>query len=261
MPSALRRHSRDVDPASLAASLERDGGAIVQRFLEPEVVSALAEDYDRELAAVDWCNTKGGLTDTFFGARTKRLHGLLGKSPHFAEAVAHPLLAALCEHFLRPLAHDFRVSTGELMAIGPGESRQALHRDADSWFHYPPPRPEILVSANLALTDFRTENGATVLVPGSQAWEPGRKPTDDDALDHAEMERGDALVYTGNVFHGGGRNETEETRIGLYWGYIPSWLRPLENHVVTNGLPAIEKAPKRVQELLDYKPEGWDAFP
>lgn len=257
----LDRHEPDASPLDVAASLERDGAAIATGFADPELVDALAKDYARELGAVDWGNTEGGLPDSFFGIKTKRLHGLLRRSPHFARLLEHPLAVALCEHFLRSNARDFRVSTGELMAIGPGESRQVLHRDADSWHYYPAPRPEILVSVNLALTDFREENGATVLLPGSQSWEASRKPAGDEAVGFAEMRRGDALVYTGNVYHGGGANRTDATRVGLYWGYIPSWLRPLENHVVTNGVEAIEATPPRVQELLGYSKAGWDVIP
>ena len=40
-------------------------------------------------------------------------------------------------------------------------------------------------------------------------------------------------VDSGRVIHSGGANDSEHTRIGLYFGYIPSWLRPIENSAVT----------------------------
>ena len=49
-------------------------------FLEPELLDALSDDFNRALADEPWCNTKQsggeGETDTFFGLKTKRLHGL-----------------------------------------------------------------------------------------------------------------------------------------------------------------------------------------
>jgi ectoine hydroxylase-related dioxygenase (phytanoyl-CoA dioxygenase family) len=131
-----------------------------------------------------------------------------------------------------------------------------LHRDADSWLRLPPPRPEILASANVALTRFTEENGATVVVPGSHRWPRERKAEPAECA-RACMPRGAALLYSGEVLHGGGRNDTDELRIGLYVGYLASWLRPIENHLITNGLEAVRAAPEPVRKLLDFTAEGW----
>ena len=257
----LERFTVGDPPETIFAALERDGGVVVHDFAAPDLVGALAADYRRALDPEPWGNTDSGLPDEFFGRKTKRLHGLLAHSKHFADVLVHPLASGLCDHVLAPRTREYRLSTGELMAIGPGESRQDLHRDADSWRYFPQPRPEILVSVNLALTDFHEANGATVVVPGSHRWPAERRPTDTDAVAFAEMPRGSALLYTGNVWHGGGANRTEATRVGLYWGYLLSWLAPLEQHWVTNGREAIQAAPEPVQRLLGVSPDGWHVFP
>ena len=71
------------------------------------------------------------------------------------------------------------------------------------------------------------------------------------------MRRGSVLLYSGDVLHGGGANRTDEIRIGLYVGYILSWLRPIENHLVTSGIDAIRNADPRAQRLLDFTPDGY----
>lgn len=250
---------RDAPAAEIAAALARDGAVIVRDFLDSRWVDELERDLKPHLDAVDWCNTESGDRDEFFGHRTKRLHGLLARSPRFGDFITHPLLEALCERILKPRCRDVRLSTGELMALGRGETNQTFHRDADSWMYFPEPRPEILVSVNAALTDFSEENGATRVVPGSHRWPRERRPGEDEVAS-AVMPRGSALLYSGNVLHGGGANRTEQVRVGLYAGFLLSWLRPIENHLVTNGLECLRAAPARVQRLLDYSDGGWQVI-
>jgi ectoine hydroxylase-related dioxygenase (phytanoyl-CoA dioxygenase family) len=166
----LEHFSAEAPVEDVIAAVDRDGAAVLDGLLAAEQVDALAGDFQPHLDSVPWCNTLATDHDEFFGLKTKRLRGLAARSKRFSELIALPRLVALAEHRLLPHARDLRLSTGELMALGGGESEQALHRDADSWHHAPRPRPEILFSANVALTDFRLDNGATVVVPGSHRW-------------------------------------------------------------------------------------------
>ena len=255
----LQRFGRTSAQEEIWKALETDGGAIVEGFVPAETVDRLLADFQPHLDAVEWCNTETGDFIEFFGQQTKRLHGLLARSPGFSEIVTDPLLKAMCDHFLKARCHDYRVSTGELMALGPGEKGQMLHRDADSWLYFPQPRPELLVSSNLALTDFTSENGATVVVPGSHLW-PAERKYNGEPTAKAIMPRGSALLYTGNVLHGGGTNTTDATRIGMYTGFNLSWLRPLENHLITNGEESLHQAPADVQRLLGMTESGFEAL-
>lgn len=252
----LERFNRDAPHADVLAALDRDGAGILEGLVSPAEADALAQDFRPHLDAVPFCNTTGTDKDVFFGLKTKRLHGLTARSKRFGELIVHPTLLALAERTLLPHARDLRVSTGELMALGEGEGSQALHRDADSWYAMPRPRPEVLFSANVALTEFNLANGATVVAPGSHRWPPDRA-VEPGETEQVVMSRGSALLYSGEVLHGGGPNTTEELRIGLYVGYIASWLRPIENHVLTNGLDAIRRTSERAQQLLDCGHGGW----
>ena len=243
-------------------AIEKDGGAIAKDFLPKKIVDELVRDMTPHLDAVDWCNTDAtdDVGDTFFGLRTKRLHGLPARSARVSDILLHPIFQAMSEHFLKPRCRDVRFSTGELMVLGNGESDQILHRDADSWAYFPSPRPEVLVSVNVALTDFTADNGATVVIPGSHVWDADRKAKPEEATS-AIMTRGSALLYSGNVLHGGGSNRTDEIRIGLYCGLLLSWLQPLENHLITNGIDAIRALPEEVRLLCGYSEQGWDVIP
>jgi hypothetical protein len=255
----LATHPASAPADQIFASLEQDGATIVTGLLAAPTVERLVADFTPHLDAVAWGYHDAGDPDDFSGRQTKRLHGLLARSPALGDVVGHPLLRAMCERFLRPHARDYRISTTELMVLGGGETNQMLHRDADSWRYFPKPRPEILVSANIALTDFTAKNGATVVVAGSHGWDPKRAATEAERS-AAVMPRGSALLYSGNVLHGGGANETDDVRIGMYLGYLLSWLRPIENHTITNGAEVLAKLPPETQRLFDYSPNGFDLF-
>ena len=255
--TGIQRFTASSPREQIWQALAEDGAAIVESLIEPALVDRLAADFAPHLEAVPFCNTPAGeLSNGFFGHRTKRLHGLLARSEAFGQVLQHPLLLDMAKHFVRPNARDLRLSTGELMALGRGETPQMLHRDADSWLSMPAPRPEILASANVALTDFTEQNGATVVVAGSHGWPRERKAEPGECA-QACMPRGSALLYGGEVLHGGGRNETEDLRVGMYIGYLASWLRPIENHLITNGVEVVRSAPEPVRKLLDCTEDGW----
>jgi ectoine hydroxylase-related dioxygenase (phytanoyl-CoA dioxygenase family) len=245
------------------AILERDGGLVIDGLFDAEVVEQLATDFQRELDDVPWGNNdepdQSEAEDVFFGYRTKRLHGLIARSSAFERVLTDEFALACANRVLGDYSKDVILSTNELMAIGAAEVQQAFHRDGDTWRHMPQPRPELLVSFNLALTDFTADNGATVVVPGSHRWDRSRKPMPDEVA-RAVMPKGSALLYMGEVLHAGGANATGQTRIGAYFGYIPSWLRPLENCYVTLTEAAMRALTPAAQRLVGYSETGFQVI-
>ena len=98
----------------------------------------------------------------------------------------------------------YRARGAQVIAIGPGETSQAIHRDQWAFDFFPFPKGyEVQCNTLWALTDFTEQNGATRVRPGSHR--------DDDRLEYtvadtepAEMEAGSVLLYTGALYHGGG---------------------------------------------------------
>ena len=237
-------------------ALSDDGAVVVTGLFEPPVVHEISAAIHRALDAVAWCNTADeGYGADFFGHKTKRLHGVLQYSPHIEACLMHPVALATAQRWL---GHKPQFSTGEVMAIGPGERQQDVHTDAGSWrrAHLP---GELLFSMTIALTDFSASNGATMVAPGSHRWEPQRAYSAADFVP-AEMARGSALFYSGNALHSGGANQTDTTRVGLYIGYIPFWLQPLENPVVTHPPGFLDGLASATQQFLGYHPQGFQAL-
>ena len=240
------------DLQEILQALERDGGVIVRNYIDAPLCSRLRKDFTRGIEEEPWCNTDGPGEDEFFGLMSKRLHGLLRHSTAAAATLTHPLACAIAGQLH---GSGFTASTGELMAIGPAEIKQSFHRDGDSWHRAELDR-ELLISVNIALTPFTRDNGATVLIPGSHKWPHGRKPVAEDVA-YAQMPAGAALIYSGRIFHSGGANTTADIRMGLYWGYIPGWLRPLEDFTVTLGEALLRDQNPEVQALLGYSTSGF----
>jgi ectoine hydroxylase-related dioxygenase (phytanoyl-CoA dioxygenase family) len=237
---------------ALLDAIDRDGGVIALDFLSAPRLAELRADIERAMAGMQWGHNDEDAPDAFSGLTTKRFRGLPKYSDHVERLLTDARLLSLAR---RRLDDRIIVSTAELMAIGPGEVRQRFHRDGDSW-HRAGLERDILFSANVALTDFRRANGATVVVPGSHRWERFRAPTDDE-IAYVEMPAGAALLYSGRIVHCGGANATTDARIGLYIGYIPSWLRPIENFAVSVGSDRLERLGSETRDLLCYRRSGF----
>lgn len=250
------------DQEAILAALEQDGACIALDVLSNEACDSLLADFSPHLKELNLGVDELGYREEFYGAQTQRLHGLFSKSASTEAVLVQPLMLALCQKILieSGLADDVRLSNAELMVLHQGQTQQVYHSDAASWkLAQQLESRELLLSANYALTDFTAENGATCVVPGSHRWEAGRKPSPIETC-QAIMPQGSVLLYTGNVLHAGGANTTSEARTGLYLGYMASWLRPLENHLLTNRAEDVLALSVRAQQLLDVTPGGFTVY-
>jgi len=259
----LLHFNRDTGITKLVEAISRDGGCILDDLFSPEFCDQLVADFVPHLQDTDWGIDELGYRDNFYGIKTKRLHGLFSKSPGMEQVLTHPVFLGIAKKMLveSKLANDIRLSNAELMVIGQDQTNQEFHTDGTSWrraqsHEYP---QEILFSTNIALTPFTATNGATRVVPGSNHWDSFRQPEEAEIC-LATMSQGSVLLYSGNVIHSGGENREMVQRIGLYQGYVASWLRPLENHLITNQPADIAALSAEAQNLLDVTPAGYTVF-
>ena len=113
---------------------------------------------------------------------------------------------------------------------------------------------ELTISCMFALSDFRKDNGATAVQPGSQRVASGvrREAADDFETVYAEMPAGSGMIYTGKVIHGAGQNITDELRYGLHVSFVVGWLRPEEASPLMVDQQRAASLPQRARELLGY---------
>ena len=199
------------------------------------------------------------LWERFHGASTKRFCGLAARSRAFVDhALLNPMLLALADRLLLPNCADYWLNTGQVMAVGPGEQAQYLHRDENNWPEAVAANREITVSCMFALGDFTIDNGATVVVPGSQNRPPGLVRGDDPSpqqVAYATMPAGSGMVYTGKVVHGAGANITEYWRYGMHVSFVVGWLRPEEASPLVIDRDLASLLPERARTLL-----GWSSY-
>jgi ectoine hydroxylase-related dioxygenase (phytanoyl-CoA dioxygenase family) len=178
------------------------------------------------------------------------------KSDAFVHAMQLPFLTGVADQLLLPNCVDYLLNTGQLIQISPGETAQRIHRDEDAWGHFLAPKPLLQVEAMFALSDFTAANGATQVVPCSHQWPSDRQP-DTSEIIQAEMQAGSALLYLGSTLHGGGENTTtDQSRRGMFIGYVVGWLRTEENMFLTVPIERVRELPIRCQELLGYQSHG-----
>ena len=254
MPATLPcLRTADGADAVVAALLEH-GGVIVEDLLDASALSRINAEVDPHLAQADPARAHlNPAIAWFFGKRTRHLTSLAAKSPSFAtDVLCHPLLLAACDAVLGPSCARYQVNVAHLLDRGPGSEAQLLHRDELVWIHVPRPHPELQVASITALVDFRRENGATRVVPGSHRWPQERKPEPDEIAD-AEMPAGASVLYLGSTIHGGGANSTRDAwRRGVHLSYVVGWLRTEENHYLGTPPEIARQLPRQAQELLGY---------
>ena len=185
--------------------------------------------------------TPGG-SDDFSGRSTRRTRALVARSPTSRDLIQHPrILDATAKLLHRAKAYHLHLT--QVITIGPGSPGQSIHRDQWAFDFYDFPADyDVQCNTIWALTDFTEANGATRLIPGSQAW-PNDFGHGVDETVPATMTAGSCLLYTGKVYHGGGENRSDETRMGLNITYDVAWLRQEENQYLS--------VPREVAETLD----------
>lgn len=237
-------------PATTAAdaiveALHRDGAVIIDHLVSDELLDRVADELAPSLAA-----TPTG-PDDFSGVNTRRTGALIARSVSSRDLVMHPLILATARQFLSH-ATNIQLHLTQAIAIGPNSPAQPIHRDQWAFDFFPfPPGYEVQCNTIWALTDFTEANGATRLVPGSNSAPDGQRFTDTNS-EPAEMSRGSVLVYSGSVYHGGGANRSDTTRVGLNITYNLAWLRQEENQYLSVPREVAETLPVDLLRLMGY---------
>lgn len=259
--SHLTRVQRAASKEKVIAILERDGGVIIEGFLDANVLNGLRSDL---LPRISERSTG---RDSFSGGQTRRLGALFAHTRHCAQVVTDPLFLPVAEHFLKhrhevwvgDVRHTFqsevRIGVTQAIQIGPGEGAQPLHRDDNAFmWRHPTHGREGRLQIMLALSEFTAQNGATLTIPGSHLWDEQTRPDAALAIP-AEMDAGSALLWLGSLFHAGGANRTtDQYRTGVTIALDVSTVRQEENMYLALPADLVASYPPDIQRLL-----GWSA--
>ncbi len=226
--------------------LRRDGAVIVDDLADIELIDQVRAEMGPFIDV-----TPPG-SDDFSGRNTRRTGALIARSPTSRELIQHPTILSAAAKLL-DRAQNYQLHLTQMISIGPGSPGQSIHRDqwAFDFFEFPPDH-HVQCNTIWALTDFTEFTGATRVIPGSQELPNSFDHTVDETVP-AEMAKGSCLLYTGKVYHGGGANRSDETRVGLNITYVVGWLRQEENQYLSVPHDVAETLSDDLLRLMGYR--------
>ena len=236
-----------MDDAAVAThvhAVAEQGYTIVEDAIEPELIDALR----RDLVRLEQFFGVEPAANSFEGYKTLRLYNLLAFGRVFELVPVHRHVLPIVEGVLDP---GCLISSLSSISILPGETAQPIHAD-DQLIPIPKPHPPTVCNSMWALTDFTAANGATRLVPGSHLSDHSPDygaPYDSIA---AEMPAGSVLIWHGSLWHGGGANTTDETRMGIAMNYCAGYIRQQENQQLGLSRETVEQFSPRLRQLVGY---------
>ncbi len=184
----------------------------------------------------------------FEGSRTVRIYNLLARGAIFERVPVHESVLPIVEGVLDP---GCLISSLSSISIGPGEAAQPIHAD-DQLIGLAKPHAPVVCNSMWALSDFTEANGATRIVPGSHTRDHSPAYGKHHESAAAEMARGSVLIWHGSLWHGGGANRTDQTRVGIAMNYCAGFIRQQENQQLGIPLEIARGFSPRLRELLGY---------
>ena len=241
----------DLDRAR--AQLDERGYTVVEGVLDPAFVTLLRERVIEQAAG----ERAAGVAHLEWGGANQRLFMLPGKGDVFRDLLVHPFIDEVMSHLL---GRNYLLSSLTANIAGRGGEEMFLHSD-QGYIPFSTPRP-VVANIMWMLCDFTEANGATRLVPGSHLRTEiiGR-----DGLPQEELEvisatgrAGSALVFDGRLWHGTGRNGSDELRYGLLSYHCRPFIRQQENHFLALPGEIVASMPEALTARMGWKMwAGW----
>jgi ectoine hydroxylase-related dioxygenase (phytanoyl-CoA dioxygenase family) len=253
----IRSLPADAGVEATVEALVADGVVILESAVPDETLGPLGSELASELAAVE----PGG--GAWFGRRSKRVSGIVGRLPSYRAVVCHPTVVGVAESVLIAYCERIQLQLSAAIEVWEGGTLQPLHRDEGVWgphLPYGPAAPEYLISTMLAVDAFTAANGATRFIPGSHRW-PAERAGEEAETVQAVMPRGSIAIWLGSTLHGMAINGTDRPRAGIVNGYSVGWLRQEENQYLTVPPEIAAGLPEQLQRLIGYQAHspilGW----
>lgn len=244
----IRRFQASDGSQAIAAAAQQDGGAIIEGLVSEETMDRVQEEIAPWLEQLPFGSGEAA------GMRTRRLGGLVARSPTARKLIMHPLVLEIARTVVH-LPTTIQLHLTQVMALDPGEQGQPIHRDQQGLDLFTfPSGYEVLCNALWALTDFTEANGATRIIAGSNRFADNlNEGFREEDTEPAEMARGSCLIYSGSVYHGAGANRSDGTRTGMRILYSAGWLRQEENQFLAVPREVARELDPELLRLIGYQ--------
>ncbi len=256
---SIPRFSSESPASEIAQALGDAGCVVVTDVMSNSLNHSIRSELNAHLAKAPVQEVDD--PQEFYPGRTRRVTALVARSKSVTnQLMLHPITRNICETHLLPNSEfGYQLHVSAALEVGPGARGQVLHREEDSFTYFPLPRPNIIVASMWAVSDFRADNGATLVVPGSHRWPVDRQPEEHEIL-NAEMPKGAVLYWMGGLLHGAGANTSSDWRYGVILTYSLGWVRQEENqylNVPKDRLAELTDEAKRIAGFEMYEALGF----
>ena len=230
------------DIAAIGRELDENGYCVVPDVLTTDQIERLRAALDRLIAE----DIAAGVPLAYGPNRSnRRVRALLQRDEVFVELALNPVVLAIARQMLGYEEVQLSIMSANITGPGGDEGIGVLHTDQSFLPGFFPRK--FICNTAFFLDDYTQDNGATVVVPGSNKSEtqpPAEMPPASE-LGHLTGPAGSLGVWDGFIHHATGRNSTtDQYRRGIITTYFPPFLRGHENY--TRSLP---------REMLDKHPE------
>ncbi|SCU98895.1 LAMI_0F16644g1_1 [Lachancea mirantina] len=236
-------HSAD-DYASIVDKMETYGLCVVKNFLSRDTCDQISHELEPHYYRDEsWQGSP-------FPRQTTVVTRCALRSPTtLHKVIDSKLFTSISSHFLeesnyfwigegaRVATSGIHLNSGIAYRVGSGAADQRYHREdmihhtfheRRQTYHY---GDDTLVGLGLALTEMSEANGATRAIIGSHLW-GSHDPTAeyDRRLEaYLNVEKGDAVLMLGSLYHAASANSTANDRISAYFFMTKAYLRQEEN--------------------------------
>lgn len=237
-----------IDPELLKktlAAVEKEGYVVIPNVLSEQALNEI------RTAVEPLLNDTG--RNYFEGELTQRIYSVIAKTFACNSLVEHPLILALLDSLFKP---EYLLSQLQVINILAGEKQQPIHYD-DSFYTIPRPRQPLGAATIWAIDDFTTQNGGTVVIPGSHTW--GDRPPTKEQLKqqiNCEMKAGSVVFFLGTLWHGGGANRSDSSRLAVTAQYCEGFCRSQENFSLSIPQDRVAQCSEDIKRLLAYSIYG-----
>jgi ectoine hydroxylase-related dioxygenase (phytanoyl-CoA dioxygenase family) len=234
-------------PAQIVAEItDGNGYAILRNLITP---GEAAQAREILLGCSDAPLVKG-LPARNIATRQHTVGGLLHRGEIFERLVQHPTLMEVAEALL---GDDMTLSSYAARILEPGSREMGAHIDYPYWAMRGPfvVRPALMLQVIWMMQDFTEENGATLVVPGSQ--QRGIPPNPEEFANEAIVvtgSSGSAIVSHGLLWHDTSRNRSKDPRVSMLINYGLKVIRPMESGIATVPPGVMERATPKLRRLL-----------
>lgn len=249
--TAIPKFPADAPVDDIAAALGQAGCVVVTDVMDPALRQAITSELEPHMTTVKVIEEDD--PEQFYPGKTRRVSALVARSPSVTDQlIAHPLSQRMCNDHLLPNGEfGYQLHVSAALEVGPGAREQILHREEGSFTFFPLPRPNLIVASMWAVSDFRADNGATLLVPGSHLWPEDREPEPNEIL-NAEMPAGSVLYWMGGLLHGAGANTADDWRYGVILTYSVGWVRQEENQYMDVPRERLSELSPELRKIIGF---------